>query len=234
MRQFLTICLCLLATLTVAADKKTTIAVIPKGTTHEFWKSIHAGAVKAERELGVKTIWKGPIKEDDRQAQINVVEDFINVGVSGIVLAPLDDTALRRFDRGEMRWHEGIWSLLAEAGLLGVALPESAGGSGLGFAALCAVLEQQGRHVAALPLLATTVLGGLPLARFGSAAQQSGFVAQCRVESSSFTRLEENLFYTTAERIRQIFPSRVLNMGQAATLVRNPQALANWLAKYTR
>jgi len=60
-----------------------------------------------------------------------------------------------------------------------------------------------------------------------SAAQQSGLVAQCRVESSNFTRLEENLFYTTAERIKQIFPSRVLNMGQAATLVRNPQALAN-------
>ena len=40
------------------------IAVIPKGTLHEFWKSIHAGAIKAERELGdVKIIWKGPIKE---------------------------------------------------------------------------------------------------------------------------------------------------------------------------
>lgn len=76
--------------------KTVTIAVIPKGTTHEFWKSIHAGAVKAERELGVKISWQGPIKEDDRQAQINVVDNFINVGVSGIVLAPLDDTALRQ------------------------------------------------------------------------------------------------------------------------------------------
>ena len=38
----------------------TTIAVIPKGTTHEFWKSIHAGAVKASRELNVEIIWKGP------------------------------------------------------------------------------------------------------------------------------------------------------------------------------
>ena len=72
-----------------------TIAVIPKGTTHEFWKSIHAGAVKAERELNVKTIWKGPLKEDDREAQIRVVENFINTKVSGIVLAPLDETALR-------------------------------------------------------------------------------------------------------------------------------------------
>lgn len=72
-----------------------TIAVIPKGTTHEFWKSIHAGAVKAERELGVKTLWKGPLKEDDREAQIEMVENMIARGVDGIVLAPLDDAALR-------------------------------------------------------------------------------------------------------------------------------------------
>jgi len=76
-----------------------TIAVIPKGTTHEFWKSIHAGAVKAERELnqkGVKTeiIWKGPLKEDDRDEQIQVVENFMSRRVSGIVLAPLDSQAL--------------------------------------------------------------------------------------------------------------------------------------------
>src|SRR5256885_11593337 len=76
-----------------------TIAVIPKGTTHEFWKSIHAGAVKAERELnqkGVKTeiIWKGPLKEDDRDQQIQVVENFMSRRVSGIVLAPLDSQAL--------------------------------------------------------------------------------------------------------------------------------------------
>ncbi len=73
------------------------IAVIPKGTTHIFWKSIHAGAVKAEQELqdlGVEVIWIGPLKEDDRESQIKVVENFITRGVSGIVLAPLDDMAL--------------------------------------------------------------------------------------------------------------------------------------------
>src|SRR5947207_353623 len=81
------------------APKSFTIAVIPKGTTHEFWKSIHAGAIKAERELngkGVKTeiIWKGPLKEDDRDQQIQVVENFMSRRVSGIVLAPLDSQAL--------------------------------------------------------------------------------------------------------------------------------------------
>ncbi len=76
------------------------IAVIPKGTTHVFWKSIHAGAVKAMQEFNdsgqnVEIIWKGPLKEDDRESQIRVVEDFITRGVAGIVLAPLDDAALR-------------------------------------------------------------------------------------------------------------------------------------------
>lgn len=79
------------------AGKKLTIAVIPKGTLHDFWKSIHAGAVKAERELGnVDVIWKGPDREDDREAQIRLVENFVNRGVDAIVLAPLDRAALVR------------------------------------------------------------------------------------------------------------------------------------------
>src|SRR5262245_62801447 len=49
-----------------------TFAEIPKGTTHEFWVSIHAGAEKAGKEAGVAIDWKGPPREDDRQQQINV------------------------------------------------------------------------------------------------------------------------------------------------------------------
>lgn len=77
-----------------SGQKKLTIAVIPKGTTHEFWKSIHAGAVKASRELGVEIIWKGPLREDDREEQSQIVENFVSSGVSAIVLAPLDDRSL--------------------------------------------------------------------------------------------------------------------------------------------
>src|SRR6266536_2645489 len=71
-----------------------TIAVIPKGTTHVFWQSIHAGANKAAQELGVSIIWRGPLREDDRDAQVSEVEGFVSRGVSGIVLAPLDESAL--------------------------------------------------------------------------------------------------------------------------------------------
>lgn len=77
------------------------IAVIPKGTTHDYWQSIHAGAIKAMRELQAEGVdlrltWKGPLREDDREQQIQVVEGFLSQGVSGIVLAPLDATALVR------------------------------------------------------------------------------------------------------------------------------------------
>jgi ribose transport system substrate-binding protein len=73
-----------------------TIAVIPKGTTHPYWKSVHAGAEAAATELGVKIIWKGPLMENDRAQEIGIVEQFVSDGVSGIVLAPLDSTALVR------------------------------------------------------------------------------------------------------------------------------------------
>ncbi len=83
------------------AEQAYTIAVIPKGTTHEFWKSVNAGAVKAQRELTaqgtkVDVIWKGPLREDDRDQQIQVVENFMARRVSAIVLAPLDYQALVR------------------------------------------------------------------------------------------------------------------------------------------
>ena len=83
-----------------AADSYT-IAVIPKATSHEFWKSIHAGAVKARRELEargakVEIIWQGPLREDNRDQQIQVVENFISRRVNGIVLAPTDEKALVR------------------------------------------------------------------------------------------------------------------------------------------
>ena len=83
------------------STKQLTIAVIPKGTSHEFWKSIHAGAVQASEELAktgdsVRIIWKGPLREDDRELQVQVVEGFLSQGVQGLVLAPLDRRALVR------------------------------------------------------------------------------------------------------------------------------------------
>jgi ribose transport system substrate-binding protein len=100
--------------------KKLTIAVIPKGTTHEFWKSIHAGSNKAAGELTaqgteVEVIWKGPLREDDREQQIQVVEGFAAQGVNGIVLAPLDNRALVRPVSDAKR--AGVPTVIIDSGL---------------------------------------------------------------------------------------------------------------------
>ena len=100
MIKFLTInilfCILFLTGCNKTKNSKLRIAVIPKGTTHEFWKMGEAGAKKAGNELGIDIIWKGPQKESDRAGQIKVVENFITQGVDGIALAPLDDKALVR------------------------------------------------------------------------------------------------------------------------------------------
>ena len=72
------------------------IAVVPKGTTHTFWKTVHAGAKKGAAETGAELLWKGPVGEGDREGQIKVVENFVTQGVDAIALAPLDDVALVR------------------------------------------------------------------------------------------------------------------------------------------
>jgi ABC-type sugar transport system substrate-binding protein len=78
-----------------SSNPKYRIAVIPKGTTHEYWKSVHAGAAQAAKEAGnVEILWKGPLQENDTDGQINVVQEFITAKVNGIVMAPLDSQAL--------------------------------------------------------------------------------------------------------------------------------------------
>jgi ribose transport system substrate-binding protein len=94
-----------------------TIAVIPKGTSHVFWQSIHAGAEKAAREVGATIIWRGPLREDDRDSQVSEVEGFVSRGVSGIVLAPLDEAALAQPVAEATR--RGIPVVIIDSGLKG-------------------------------------------------------------------------------------------------------------------
>ena len=79
---------------TSSGGKKYSIAVIPKGTTHVYWKSVEAGARKAGEELGAEITFKGPLQESDRASQIEIVQQFVTQGSDAIVLAPLDDVAL--------------------------------------------------------------------------------------------------------------------------------------------
>jgi ABC-type sugar transport system substrate-binding protein len=97
-------------------DVKYRIAVIPKGTTHEFWKSVHAGADRAAKEAGnVEILWKGPLQENDTEGQINVVQEFITKKVDGIVLAPLDSQALIGSVKDAQQ--QGIPTVIFDSGL---------------------------------------------------------------------------------------------------------------------
>ncbi|MEM8733453.1 MAG: substrate-binding domain-containing protein [Planctomycetota bacterium] len=92
------------------------LAVIPKGTSHEFWKSVHYGAEKAAQELGnVEIVWKGPVKESDTASQIEVVKSMITLGVDGIILAPNQKGGL--VDAVSESVDEGIPVVVFDSGL---------------------------------------------------------------------------------------------------------------------
>ncbi|MBN1996158.1 substrate-binding domain-containing protein [candidate division KSB1 bacterium] len=97
------------------SSNQITIAVIPKGTTAPFWNAVKAGAIQAAQELGVKMLWMGPELEDNRQQQIALVDNQVMNQVSGIVLAPLDENALRRPVRSAV--DRGIPVVIMDSGL---------------------------------------------------------------------------------------------------------------------
>jgi len=130
------------------APGKPLIAVIPMGSTHQFWKSIEAGARKAGDELGVEIAWKGPMVESDRAQQIQIVEQFVSEGVSGIALAPLDETALRRPVLAAMQKNIPVV-------ILGSALKGEAGAD---FVSFVATNNREGGRMAAREL--ARLLGG--------------------------------------------------------------------------
>lgn len=71
-------------------------------------------------------------------------------------------------------WYDlDTWREFAKANLLGIALPETVGGLGFGFADLCMVLREVGRNVAPLPVIPTLVSAALPIARYGTDAQRA-------------------------------------------------------------
>ena len=76
------------------SDVKPVIGVVPKGANHIFWQTVHAGALKAAKELNVDIEWNAPTLEIDSSRQIAIVESMVNRRLAGIALAPVDRKAL--------------------------------------------------------------------------------------------------------------------------------------------
>jgi ribose transport system substrate-binding protein len=167
------------------------IAVVPMGTTHEFWKAIHAGALRAARELGVEVIWKGPLKEDDRNEQMQIVETLAGAGIDALVLSPIDDRALLRPVADARR--AGIPTVVFNSALGGdehvayVATDNERGGV-LAARAVGELTGGRGR------LILVRVTEGVE----GTRKREEGFLAALRAEFPGVSVLSENRYGGTS------------------------------------
>jgi 3-oxocholest-4-en-26-oyl-CoA dehydrogenase beta subunit len=106
---------------------------------------------------------------DEQQATIDVAAKLL-----GDKSTPEAIRAVERAD--DLRVDRDLWAAMADAGLLGIAVPVDHGGAGLGLLELAMVLEEVGRRTAPVPALAALALGALPVARFGTADQQAALL----------------------------------------------------------
>ena len=177
------------------------------GTTHEYWKSIHAGAVKAAREEGVELVWKGPQKEDDRAQQIAVVEDMISRRVDGIVLAPLDGKGLQK-PIAEAR-RAGIPAVIVDSALHGddyisfIATDNYKGGQ-LGALRLVEVLGGKG----------SIILMRVMVGAESTMAREQGFLDEIRnhpgirvLSDNQYGGITTETAYQTGENLLNRFPA---------------------------
>ena len=165
-----------------AAAKIVRVAVVPKGTTHEFWKSVHAGALRAADDLSTpdRTIvidWKGPQEESDTDGQIRVVQDFLTRGADGIVLAPNDSGGLVDAVAGAVA--EGVPVVIFDSGLDPAAA--DAGAETVSFVATDNFAG--GRRAAARLAEATGGAGNVVLLRYKAGSEsterrEEGFLAE--------------------------------------------------------
>jgi ribose transport system substrate-binding protein len=187
--------------------KKLTLAVIPMGTTHEFWKAIHAGALAAARELGVEIIWKGPLKEDDRNEQIQIVETLTNAGIDAIVLTPMDDKALVRPVAEAKR--AGIPTVIFNSALQGsdfvayISTDNYKGGA-VGARRIGELLKGRGKAILVRVIASVE----------GSTKREQGFLDTMKAEFPGFKILSDNQYsgittetaYQTVENLISRFP----------------------------
>ncbi len=97
----------------------------------------------------------------------------VSEAATGVFSGLVDPARVAAVERSDERIDRPLWQALADADLLGLAVPEPDGGAGHGLMELGLLLEAQGRAVAPVPLWATLVLGALPIAHFGSEAQRA-------------------------------------------------------------
>lgn len=106
--------------------------------------------------------------DDDQAAMVGLARRLL-----GDKLGP---TQLRDIEADPDWFARDVWTELARADLLGLCLPINDGGGGYGIFEACLLLEQIGMTVAPVPLLASLVMGAMPVARYGTSAQRAALL----------------------------------------------------------
>src|SRR5438132_6658302 len=78
------------------SSKKKKIAVVPKGTSHVFWITVHAGAAAAGEKFGVEILWNGPPQETEYDRQMQIVDSYLTQHVDGLAVAATERKVLNR------------------------------------------------------------------------------------------------------------------------------------------
>jgi len=114
-------------------------------------------------------------QQDLRELAAKILSDATTLERTKRVVAESDG-----FDRD-------LWAALAEAGIIGISLPESVGGAGLGFLETCIVLEEVGRTAAPIPALAVMGLAAPALVEYGATDALDGVAAGSRIVTAALT-----------------------------------------------
>ena len=72
-----------------------TVAVIPRTCGTALWEPEHAGAATIARSVGLNLYWNAPMRDDDMQTQISLIEKSVDRGMAGIIVSPIQTLPMR-------------------------------------------------------------------------------------------------------------------------------------------
>lgn len=200
MRTALALIACLAVCATAEEARKPVVALVPKGATHVFWKTVEAGAKEAGTELGAEIVWSAPQKEDDRAQQMAMVDTLVLRKVDALCLAPLDAVALR--DKAVKATEAGIPVIIFDSPL---AKAEGASAGYVGTDNYAAGRKAGEGLAAALGGKGRVIMLRYQVGSASTEAREEGFLAGLKAAGPAIEVISENQYggATTASAIEK-------------------------------
>ena len=118
-----------------------------------------------------------------------------------------DDERQKVVDNSGVRFDAELWQQLGESGLLGIAIDTAYGGMGFDFESLSLLIEEAGRHVAAVPVIPTLVSAALPLQRYGDDAVKKQWLPNIASGKTIWNSMIDKFyggFHSTVEKSKDL------------------------------